>query len=249
MCGFYSRAELNTNEFKKFYSVEKIAASLLKPHFTIRPKSTNVVVTRNSPNKAEEMVWFFHPGWSGLPLSRGVINVRIESLVEGKTYFNDAFLHRRCLIPASSWIEWVELQGVKIPYVFTLKSRQFFAFAGLWNEYTDTFGKTVKGYAIITTTPNKIAKTIHNRQPAVLRENDYNCWLDPQETDRKKLIDCLDVYPAEDMHIFPVARDLSDDKPEILLPIDKEQLQEEVLSAKNKYRQKSKLSPGQERLV
>lgn len=249
MCGFYSRAELNNNEFKKFYSVENVADSLLKPHFTIRPKSTNVVVTRNSPNKAEEMIWFFHPGWTSLPLSRGVINTRIESLIEGKAYFSDSFLHRRCLIPASSWIEWAHIHGVKIPHVFILKSRQFFAFAGIWNEYIDNMGKKVKGYAIITTPPNKLAETIHNRQPAVLREDDYNSWLDPQEIDRKKLIHCLDVYPADDMHVFPVARDLNDDKPEILSPINKEQLQKEILLGKNKHKQGAKQSPGQERLV
>ncbi|MEK7165783.1 MAG: SOS response-associated peptidase [Patescibacteria group bacterium] len=240
MCGFYSRDEIGRDDFIKIYGVANPDKALIEARYNIRPKTVNVVVTRNSPNQAEPMLWWYHPGWDGFPENRGVINARIESLKENKSYFKKAFLSQRCLIPASHWIEWKELQGVKIPHAFRLKSRKFFAFAGLWNEFTDTRGKQVKGYCIITTTPNALAEKIHNRQPAVLREKDQNSWLDPDEKDIVSLLSYLEVYPADDMEIYPVAKDLSENSPKILKPISKVELNAEI-SSKTKPHKKARI--------
>lgn len=228
MCGFYSRAELTSDDFKKIYAVTAASKKLIEPRYNVRPKSINPVITRNSPNKAEPMLWWFHPGWEGFPENRGVTNARIESLKEGKSFFKKSFHHQRCLIPASSWIEWKEIRGVKIPHVFRLKSRKFFSFAGIWSEFVDNNGEQIKGYAIITGSPNLLAKNIHDRQPCVLRKEDENTWLDSKEHDEVTLFKCLEVYPESDMEVFPVRRDLSENTPQILQPINETELEEEL---------------------
>lgn len=228
MCGFYSRAELTSADFKKLYAVSKVQNATLAPKYNIRPTTTNLVVTRNSPNKAELMTWYFLPDWDGFPYDRGVTNVRIESLKEGKNFFKKSFYHHRCLIPASSWIEWKEIRGVKIPHVFKLSQRKFFAFAGLWSEYTDKNGERVKGYAIITGLPNSLAAGIHDRQPCVLQKEDENTWIDPEAQDEVSLFKCLDVYPESDMEIYPVRRDLSENSPDILRRMNENELEAEL---------------------
>ncbi len=99
MCGFYARSELNRIDFQKLYDVDEAEVEYLKARYNIRPKTPNVVVNRNSPNKAEMMLWFFHPGWPGFPQNRGVINARIESLKEGKAISKKHFCTRGVLFP------------------------------------------------------------------------------------------------------------------------------------------------------
>ena len=250
MCGFYARAELNRTDFQKIYGVDDIDDALLSPRYNIRPGTVNVVVTRNSPNKAQGMLWSYLPDWPGFPESRAVINARIESIKEGKSFFKKAFLSQRCIVPASQWVEWAPVSGIKIPHAFKLKGRDNFSFAGLWSEYTNRNGKRIKGYCIITTEPNPLASKVHNRQPAILRKSDENTWLDPDEKDMVTLLKCLDVYPQSDMEAYPIVRDLSENSPDILKPITKNQLETQIAKKpKLAKRLKTKIPFGQVQLV
>jgi putative SOS response-associated peptidase YedK len=64
--------------------------------------------------------------------------------------------------------------GEKQPYRLVLADFRPFAFAGLW-ERNDLLGVT--SCTIITTTPNVVAAEIHDRMPAILREEEYDAWL------------------------------------------------------------------------
>ena len=54
-----------------------------------------------------------------------------------------------------------------------------FAFAGLWDRWTDPRGEVVESCTILTTTPNALLADIHDRMPAILRPDDYDLWLNP----------------------------------------------------------------------
>ena len=45
---------------------------------------------------------------------------------------------------------------------------------------------------------------IHNRMPVILLEEDYDEWLDVNQTDKEKLSRMLKPYPAERMEGYPV---------------------------------------------
>lgn len=250
MCGFYSRDEIGVDDFKKLYRVEEVDGNLIAARYNIRPGTVNPVITRNSPNKAEPMLWHFHPGWPNLPFSRGVINARIESLKEGKAYYRSSFKSKRCLIPSSHWVEWVDTGGGKIPHLFSLKSRKYFSFAGLWNEFTDNKGTQIKGYAIVTGEPNPLASKIHSRMPCVLRQEDEDTWIDPEERDVITLLKCLEVYPEKDMEVFAIGRDLSINSPVILKPLSREELDSAMQKKpKEEKSKKSKVSKNQQSLL
>ena len=69
-----------------------------------------------------------------------MINARAETLAE-KPAFRSALRRRRCLIPADGFYEWLkESDGTKMPLHIRLKSREPFAFAGLWDTWHDPAG-------------------------------------------------------------------------------------------------------------
>jgi putative SOS response-associated peptidase YedK len=66
-----------------------------------------------------------------------------------------------------------------------------FSFAGLWEEWPAPGGDFVQTCTIITTEPNELAATVHNRMPAILKRADEALLLAP--------------YPDE-LEVYPVAR-------------------------------------------
>ena len=49
-----------------------------------------------------------------------------------------------------------------------LKTKEPFAFAGLWDVWRKPDGKRVESFTIITTEPNKLVQPIHNRMLVIL---------------------------------------------------------------------------------
>jgi putative SOS response-associated peptidase YedK len=98
------------------------------------------------------------------------------------------------------------------PYVFTLAASDDkpFAFAGLWDRWknpADPAGPPLESFTIITTTPNELTATVHNRMPVILRPQDYHLWLThpPRHESAKatppipplELLALLRPYPAD----------------------------------------------------
>jgi putative SOS response-associated peptidase YedK len=55
-----------------------------------------------------------------------------------------------------------------------------FAFAGLWERWKEpASGETVKSFTIITTEPNGLCATVHNRTPVILGAGDYQTAFVP----------------------------------------------------------------------
>ena len=52
-----------------------------------------------------------------------------------------------------------------------------FAFAGLWDRWKDPSGNWMKTCSILTTTPNAVTATIHDRMPVILDPDSYDLWL------------------------------------------------------------------------
>jgi putative SOS response-associated peptidase YedK len=59
-----------------------------------------------------------------------------------------------------------------------LKSKEPFAFAGLWDVWRKPDGKRVESFTIITTEPNELVRPVHNRLPVILRpKTKNNGWM------------------------------------------------------------------------
>jgi integrase len=70
--------------------------------------------------------------------------------------FREPFKSQRCLIPADGFYEWMKNGKSKQPYCFEVEDGLIFAFAGLWDSWTDPRGEVVESCTILTTTPKEI---------------------------------------------------------------------------------------------
>src|SRR5262249_9809056 len=146
------------------------------------------------------------PSWAKDPkIGNSLISARADS-VATKPSFRSAFKKKRCLIPADGFYEWKAVPGQKVkqPYLIGVRDVPAFAFAGLWEHWTDPEGKPVHSCTIITTEPNELTSQVHNRMPVILDQADYGQWLD-RDADPTELLSLLKPFPAEKMHLAPVS--------------------------------------------
>jgi putative SOS response-associated peptidase YedK len=176
--------------------------------YNIAPTQPVAVITNQEPHKLDFFTWGLVPSWAKDPsIGNRMINARAETLVE-KPSFRTAFRRRRCLIPATGFYEWrVEADGKrKTPLHIRMADGSPFAFAGLWELWSHPDGSQILSCAIITTEPNELMKSIHNRMPAILRPESYAQWLATGEADTGKLQTLLGPYEPAQMYAYPVSR-------------------------------------------
>ena len=74
------------------------------------------------------------------------------------------------------------------------------------DSWRDTEGQQLRTCTIITTSPNELMATIHDRMPAILTPNAREMWLDPSLHDEQALTSLLVPYTANQMTARPVSR-------------------------------------------
>jgi len=175
------------------------------PHYNIAPTQTVIVVNDDGTRHLMQMRWGLIPSWAKDPaIGNRMINARAET-VATKPAFRVALRKRRCLIPADGFYEWQAVGRRKQPVYITLKTREPFSFAGLWEAWTSPEGKEIKTCTIITTEANEVLKSIHDRMPVILTREAEIIWLDPAIQDPVWLLPLLKPYLAEEMEVYPVS--------------------------------------------
>lgn len=171
----------------------------LQPHWNIAPTQMVPVIRRDKDGRAISLVrWGLIPAWvkdpkAGPPL----INARAETVAE-KPSFREAFKRRRCIVPADGWYEWARAEKTKQPWYYTSLGGEPFAFAGLWEKWSDPqTGESVESCALITVAANSLAVNVHDRMPAILKPDDVERWL--EGTSEDELAACLAPFPSDGM--------------------------------------------------
>jgi putative SOS response-associated peptidase YedK len=78
------------------------------------------------------------------------------------------------------------------------------AFAGLWERWKDkATGQPLETYTILTTEPNELTASLHNRMPMILASKDWQRWMAPAEPSHLP-VDLLRPFPAEEMTAWKV---------------------------------------------
>jgi len=170
--------------------------------------------------EARLLTWGLIPSWS--TDGKGFINARAETLEE-KPSFSESFRLRRCLIPADGFFEWKRAGREKRPFYFQLDDEKPFAFAGIWDTWSNR-GDVVTSCAIITTAANELVGELHERMPAILLDESYDAWLDPK-THRTVLTETLKPFPSLMMRTYPVSSSVNspdNDSADLLVRVDTE---------------------------
>jgi len=202
MCGRYSLACID-DLCGRFRVIDPTIG--FRSHFNIAPGSTNPVITMHERVEAVMMQWGLVPHWAkDIKATHRPINARAESLGE-KPMFRDLLKSKRCLVPASGFFEWKLERGHKIPFYVHLKDDPVFAFAGLYDTWSNPAGATLSTYTIITTAPNSLMAPIHDRMPVILQSEDERRWITPGPLKVEELHRIFMPYPVEEMEIYPVS--------------------------------------------
>ena len=98
---------------------------------------------------------------------------------------------------------------MKLPWFFQRRDEQPFWFAGLWSTWSGGTGPPLETCSVITTAPNELAATIHNRRPVVLDAATADAWLEPGNNDPARLAALLQIFPAAKMTARAVSRFVS----------------------------------------
>jgi len=221
MCGRYTQTtelEILQNRFGFFAS-----GITLKPRYNLSPGQEAPIVVREDAKILKMMRWGLVPYWAKeASIGYKMINARAETLTQ-KTSFKKSFKERRCLVLADGFYEWrkTERKGVKIPIRFVLKSREPFAFAGLWDVWQKPDGDKLLSFTIITTEANDLLRSVHDRMPVILHEKDEDKWLDTDLKDVNKLVPLLTPYPSnmvEGYEVSTLVNSPKNDTPECIKP-------------------------------
>jgi putative SOS response-associated peptidase YedK len=178
------------------------------PRYNIAPTQPVPVIRQHpkDPHREVSLVrWGLIPSWA--KDSSGVarmINARSETAAR-KPAFRDALSFRRCLIQADGFYEWQRTGKAKQLYCFEVNEGELFAFAGIWERWKDPIGQWVKSCSILTTTPNAVTATVHDRMPVILDPDSYDLWLDPGMQDVTAASEMLKPCDAGLMRCYPVS--------------------------------------------
>jgi len=204
--------------FPEFIFPSEVAA-----RYNIAPTQPILVLPNDGSKKADFFVWGLIPSWSKDPaIGSRMINARAETLSE-KPAFRSAYKYHRCLIFTSGFYEWQAQAGVKtkLPHFIHHKTGEPFAFAGLWENWESPDGSNIRSATIITTEPNELMATLHNRMPVILPRSGYAQWLDSAPQQPSTLQELLVPFPSADMEAYPVSTHVNspvNDDPGCLLP-------------------------------
>tara|TARA_B100001029_G_C14983445_1_gene407475 strand:- start:181 stop:819 length:639 start_codon:yes stop_codon:yes gene_type:complete len=172
MCGKF---QLNTeyknlpNLLKK--NVPKGLSQRYEQQALIQPGYPILVLKNEGKTHTSIMLWGFISEWSKDPFDTSrpkPFNARSES-VEEKKLFRGSWKHKRCLIPASGFIEKSHL--------ISRKDSQIFWLGGLWNRWMSQEGSELESCCVLTTEPNDLVKQFHNRMPVIIPNGLEEEWI------------------------------------------------------------------------
>jgi len=201
MCGRYTLTTEWGEVANEFGLPEPLgAAADLPPRYNVAPSQPVPVVALKADRVTRGLAmlrWGLVPYWSNDPtVGPRPINLKAETVA---WKFGEHLRQKRCLVPADGFYEWKAEGRRKRPFRFTVDGGRVFAFAGLWDVWGDTPPKLAT-CCTLTTTPNDLVATVHDRMPVILTAEHFADWLDPATTDRR-LRELMTAFPAGRMAV------------------------------------------------
>jgi putative SOS response-associated peptidase YedK len=159
--------------------------------------------------------WGLVPHWWRKPVSElraATFNARAEEAAT-KPMFRDAWVSRRCLVPAIGYYEWTGPKTARQPWFITMRRNvPGILFAGLWAA-ARVEGEWLLSCTILTTEAGAATRHLHPRSPVVLCEEDAGRWL--VEADAA----LMTPIPDDRVEMWPVDRavgQVRNDGPELV---------------------------------
>ena len=216
MCGRYSWKKPNAKRFAKLTSKAPAAGQSLTNR---APGQIHPTLSAGKESNSWNEMWWGRPPRETKP---SPINARCETVSE-KPSFRDSFEQRRCLVPADGFYEWQVLETEKYPHFIHLPDHETFAMAGIWTKSLEESDQT-DIFSLLTQSAHASVLPLHHRMPVILRESDWEIWLDPSSL--PELLEKVLLKPGPRMIHYQVSNQVNstrNDAPELQLPFSERQ--------------------------
>ena len=159
----------------------------------IRPSDPVLVIKNEGRIKTTFMTWGFISPWAKDPFDierPRPFNARSET-VEEKKLFSGSWKHKRCLIPASGFFEK--------NYRIRKENYETFWLGGIWSKWISPDGNELESCCVLTTEPNALVKSLHNRMPVIVPNGYEEKWTE-QVKDSFELKNLLPIIMSWSPH-------------------------------------------------
>jgi putative SOS response-associated peptidase YedK len=193
------------------------------PRYNIAPTQPVPIVRLAEGRRSFALVrWGLIPAWAKDPRTFTLlINARGEAVID-KPAFRNAMRRRRCLFPADGFYEWRQEGKVRRPFFVRPRAGGPIAFAGLWEAWMGPNGEEMETAAIVTTKANRALAAIHERMPVIVPPDAFDFWLDGGKVDAETASAIIAPAPEpllEAYAISPAVNHVTNDSPELLVPL------------------------------
>jgi putative SOS response-associated peptidase YedK len=221
MCGRFSLVT-DPNRLMLRFELENIPFDW-QIRYNIAPgQLISAIIEDRGKRRIGQLKWGLVPSFStDEKVGYKMINARSET-VQTKPSFRSLLARKRAIVPANSFFEWRTDAAGKTPMRIMMKNERIFSLAALWDTWVDPEGKKLNTCVIITTKPNELVSTIHNRMPAILQPEFERDWLNRDITDLKYINSLLVSFDTSEMKAYPVSTlvgNVKNDIPECIRPI------------------------------
>jgi putative SOS response-associated peptidase YedK len=192
----------------------------LAPRYNVAPSQEIATIQAGEAGRQLGLRrWGLIPHWAADPsIGERLINARSETAAQ-KPAFQDAFSQRRCIVPADGFYEWTARNRGHVPHCFRRRDGEMLAIAGLYDSWVAPGGGIIESCTLLTLEANAVVRPVHGRMPVLLRPEDFDAWLDPEETDPRTLSRLLAPSPPawlEDRIVDSWVNDPRNDGPRCL---------------------------------
>lgn len=168
------------------------------------------IITMENPHLIRPALWgllpSYHKGtYKEFQKKFNTLNARGETILESRLFAKPA-REQRCLIIADGFFEPHKYKKASYPHFIQLKSRESFAFAGIYNDFGSDDLLTC---SIITSKANEMMARIHNekkRMPVVLDPDLENEWISDHLND-DGILSLLKTFTSEQLEAYTISKD------------------------------------------
>jgi len=159
------------------FDIEGLRPRFYEEQYNIAPTESVIVAAQEHGRRfVRDMRWWLTPSWAPKVSTKySMFNAKSET-IESSRAFKGPFKTRRCLIPASGFIEWRNEAGKKQPY-YIKPDKGFCYFGGIWDSWQKQ-EHALESCSIITTEASPGFAAIHARMPVFIEPEQFDLWLD-----------------------------------------------------------------------
>jgi len=203
MCGRVIQTRLPA-DLKDLYDLGEVAD--YPPHWNVAPSQDAAVIRVEGGRRALRLLRWGQEKQGSQPAIP--INARVETAALKPT-FAESIRLRRCVVPVDGFYEWRRAGDSREPFFIHRKDGGPLTLAGIWRRSPAITGPA-DCFTILTTEPNDLIRSIHDRMPVILDRAATQRWLDPSLERPEELAASLRPAPSGDLEARRVSTHVND---------------------------------------